>query len=52
MCVIDVPADCEEDDETRAFNAAVAMPLVMFNPVIVATEGSQDGKEDASASRT
>ncbi|MDO4365616.1 MAG: peptide deformylase [bacterium] len=45
MCVIDVPADCEEDDETRAFNAAVAMPLVMFNPVIVATEGSQDGKE-------
>ena len=45
MCVIDVPLDCEDDDETRAFNASVEMPLVMFNPVIVATEGSQDGKE-------
>lgn len=45
LCVIDVPADCEEDDETRAFNAPVAMPLVLFNPVIVATEGSQEGKE-------
>lgn len=46
MCVIDVPASCEDDDETRDFNvAAVQMPLVMFNPVIVATEGSQDGKE-------
>lgn len=45
MCVIDVPPSCEDDDETRAFNEAVPMPLVMFNPVIVATEGSQDGKE-------
>lgn len=45
VCVIDVPASCEEDDETRDFNASVAMPLVMFNPVIVSTEGSQDGKE-------
>ena len=31
LCVIDVPASCEEDDETRAFNAAVQMPLVMFS---------------------
>lgn len=45
MCVIDVPADCEEDEEIRAFNAKVAMPLVLFNPVIIATEGTQDGKE-------
>lgn len=45
MCVIDVPGSCEEDDATRDFNASVPMPLVMFNPVIVATEGSQDGKE-------
>lgn len=45
ICVIDVPASCEEDDETRAFNAAVQMPLVMFNPVIISTEGSQCGKE-------
>ena len=45
VCVIDVPASCEEDDETRAFNAAVKMPLVMFNPVVISTEGSQCGKE-------
>ena len=45
MCVIDVPASCEDDEATKAFNSAVAMPLVMFNPVIVAKEGSQDGKE-------
>lgn len=45
LCVIDVPSSCEEDDATRDFNAATAMPLVMFNPVIVSTEGSQDGKE-------
>ena len=45
MCVIDVPASCEDDEETKAYNAAVQMPLVMFNPVIVATEGSQDGRE-------
>ena len=45
ICVIDVPSGCEDDDETRAFNAPVQMPLVLFNPVIVATEGSQDGKE-------
>ena len=40
-----MPASCEEDDETRAFNAAVQMPLVMFNPVVISTEGSQCGKE-------
>ena len=45
LCVIDVPASCEEDDETRAFNAAVQMPLVMFTPVVISTEGSQCGKE-------
>ncbi|MBR1588134.1 MAG: peptide deformylase [Kiritimatiellae bacterium] len=45
VCVIDVPGSCEEDDETRAFNAAVKMPLVMFNPVVISTEGSQSGRE-------
>ena len=45
VCVIDVPSECEEDDETRAFNSAVEMPLVMFNPVVISTEGSQSGKE-------
>ena len=45
VCVIDVPGDCEENDEVKAFNARVKMPLVMFNPVVIAKEGSQDGKE-------
>ena len=45
VCVIDVPKECEETDEIRDFNAAVEMPLVMFNPVVIATEGSQCGKE-------
>lgn len=45
LCVIDVPSDCEEDDETRAFNARVEMPLVMFNPQILSKDGVQEGRE-------
>ena len=45
VCVIDVPESCEESDGVKAFNASVKMPLVMFNPVIIAKEGAQDGKE-------
>ncbi len=45
LCVIDVPADCEDNDATKAFNSAVKMPLVMFNPVVIAKDGTQDGKE-------
>lgn len=45
LCVIDIPEGCEDDEEIEAFNAQVAMPLVMFNPVVVAVEGSQEGKE-------
>ena len=45
VCVIDVPADCEESEDVKAFNARVKMPLVMFNPVIISKEGSQEGKE-------
>ena len=32
VCVIDVPASCEESEDVKAFNARVKMPLVMFNP--------------------
>ena len=45
LCVIDVPLDCEDDDETREFNARVEMPLVMFNPQILKLEGEQEGRE-------
>ena len=45
VCVIDVPADCEESEDVKAFNARVKMPLVMFNPVIISKDGSQEGKE-------
>ena len=44
MCVIDIPEGCEEADD-EIFNAPIAMPLVLFNPEIVAQEGSQRDKE-------
>lgn len=44
LCVIDVPKGCD-DEETESFNAPVPMPLVMFNPTIVAREGSVRDKE-------
>ena len=44
MCVIDIPEGCE-DGEDEAFNAPVAMPLKLFNPEIIAREGSQRDKE-------
>lgn len=44
MCVIDIPADCEEPED-ELFNAPVRMPLKMWNPVVVALEGSQRDKE-------
>lgn len=44
MCVIDIPADCEEPED-RLFNAPIPMPLRLFNPEIVACEGSQRDKE-------
>ncbi len=45
LCVIDVPPDCESSDADREFNSVVAMPLVMFNPIVLATEGEQTAKE-------
>ena len=44
MCVIDIPEGCDEPED-EAFNAPIAMPLVLFNPEIVAQEGSQRDKE-------
>lgn len=44
LCVIDIPAGCEEPED-EAFNAPIAMPLVMFNPEIISQEGSQCDKE-------
>ena len=44
ICVIDIPEGCEEAED-EAFNAPIAMPLVLFNPEIVAQEGSQRDKE-------
>lgn len=44
MCVIDIPEDCE-NAEDAAFNAPIQMPLVMFNPEVIACEGSQRDKE-------
>lgn len=44
MCVIDIPEGCEEkEDET--FNAPIQMPLAMWNPEIISSEGTQCDKE-------
>ena len=45
LCVIDVPLSCEDDEETKLFNADVVQPLVMFNPEIVSFSGEQTGRE-------
>jgi peptide deformylase len=44
VCVIDVPSDAEKE-ACRAENAAVAMPLVLINPEILASEGKQRNEE-------
>ena len=44
MCVIDIPEGCEEQED-EMFNAPIGMPLVLFNPEIIASEGSQHDKE-------
>ena len=44
VCVIDIPADFDDGEDTF-FNAPIPMPLVMFNPQVVAQEGSQRDKE-------
>lgn len=44
MCVIDIPDGCESTDDA-IFNAPIPMPLKLWNPVLVALEGSQFDKE-------
>ena len=44
MCVIDIPEGCDEPED-ELFNAPIQMPLVLFNPEIIAQEGSQRDKE-------
>ena len=44
MCVIDIPEGCD-DEADAAFNAPIAMPLALFNPEILAQEGTQQDKE-------
>jgi peptide deformylase len=44
MCVIDIPEGCDEPED-ELFNAPVRMPLKLWNPVIVALDGSQRDKE-------
>ena len=44
MCVIDIPSGCD-NEEDELFNAPVQMPLRLFNPEIIAQEGSQREKE-------
>ncbi len=45
LCVIDVPQDAEKSEEDAQRNADIPMPLVMFNPEILATDGVQRDEE-------
>ncbi len=44
LCVIDVPADCDTEEDA-AFNASVPMPLLLWNPQIISSNGSVNDKE-------
>jgi peptide deformylase len=44
ICVIDVPTDVEKE-ECQADNASIAMPLVLLNPEVLASEGKQRNEE-------
>ena len=44
MCVIDIPEGCDEPED-ELFNAPIKMPLKLFNPEIIAREGSIRDKE-------
>lgn len=44
MCVIDIPEGCDEPED-ELFNAPIAMPLKLFNPEIIQSEGTQCDKE-------
>lgn len=45
ICVIDIPKDADKNKEAEKFNASIAMPLVLVNPEITASEGAQRGSE-------
>lgn len=44
LCVIDIPEGCDEGEDA-VFNAPIRMPLKLFNPEIIAREGSVRDKE-------
>lgn len=44
MCVIDIPEGCDEPED-EVFNAPIQMPLMMWNPEIISSEGSQCDNE-------
>lgn len=44
MCVVDIPEGCEEKED-EVFNAPIQMPLAMWNPEIISSEGTQCDKE-------
>jgi len=44
MCVIDIPEGCDEPED-EVFNAPIPMPLRLWNPEILAQEGTVCDKE-------
>jgi len=45
ICVIDIPADQEEEGGPLSANPDVPMPLVMVNPGILSVSGEQESQE-------
>jgi len=45
ICVIDVPPELDGEKDGPRLNPDIEMPLVLINPEVTESEGSQDGQE-------
>lgn len=45
LCVVDVPPELDMDEEGNPLNPGVEFPLVLINPEILQSDGSQVGQE-------
>lgn len=50
LFVLDVPARADQDEQGRALNPGVKMPMVVFNPEIIGTSKETDGCDEGCLS--
>lgn len=50
MCVVDVPPDCDKDEGGNRLNPDVAMPMIIFNPVLKETSDDICSREEGCLS--